>query len=177
MHYQRYRDHDYLGAWDFEDGDRTVTIDRVEQGLIDRQDGTAPERVPLMYLRELDRPMVLNATNGAFIAAMYGSPDTRDWEGKRVTLTRGMTTNKQGQPCFGIRVVPRRPPELEPEETEAERIARLEAELARARAGRVGGPAELPPRNPAARTVETITSADVAVIDAADKEIRHAAGR
>ena len=152
MHYQRFRDHNYLGAWDFEDGDRTVTIDRVEQGIIDRKDGSDPQRVAEMHLREFDRPLVLNATNGALIAAMYGSADTRDWEGKRITLTRGMTTNKQGQPCFGIRVKPMRPPE-EHTESEADRIARLERELAKARATVQTAPRELPPPNPAAETI------------------------
>lgn len=162
MHYQRYRDHKYLGAWDFEDGERTVTIERVEQGLIERDDGAPDERVPLMHLRELDRPMVLNSTNGQLIAMMYGSPDTRDWEGKRIILTRGMTTNKQGQPCFGIRVKPQRPPEVEaPEETEAQRVRRLEAELAKARAAVRAAPPELPTPTVGAETV-LLTAEEVA---------------
>lgn len=147
MHYQRYRDHKYLGAWDFEDGDRLVTIARVEQGMIDRDDGAPPERVPLMYLVELDRPMVLNATNGALITAMYGSPDTRTWVGKQVWLMRGTTTNRQGQPIFGIRVKPERPPEptaMSPDEE----LREIEALLARKRAA-LAKSAELPAPPPA----------------------------
>lgn len=161
MHYQRFRDHTYLGAWDFEDGERTVTIDRVVQGAIDRDDGAPPERVPLMHLREFDRPMVLNSTNGQLISMMYGTPDTREWEGKRIILMRGMTTNKQGQPCYGIRVKPHRPEPEEVSETDEQRLARLEAEIAKARAAVREAPRELPPTSPAERTVETITSEEV----------------
>jgi hypothetical protein len=148
MHYQAYRDHKYLGEWDFAEGDRLVTIDRVEQGLIERDEGP-PERAPFMYLREFERPMIVNSTNGALIAAMYGSPDTREWEGKRIWLTRGMTTNKQGQPCFAIRVKPMRPaPIEEKQETAAEQLARLEAELAKARAAVQSAPRELSEKPP-----------------------------
>lgn len=163
MHYERFRDHNYLGAWDFEDGDRIVTIDRVEQGIVEREKDD-PERVPLVYLEEYELPFILNSTNGFVISNLYGTTDTRKWEGKRIILTRGMTTNKQGHPCWGIRVALSLPPAVdEPAESEADRIARLEAELAKARAAaRPTSPAELPPRPPISNTVpaaEEVTDA------------------
>lgn len=169
MHYQRFRDHDYLGAWDFEDGDKTVTIEKVEQGFVDRHP-EAPERVALVHIRELDRPMILNSTNGALIAAMYGTPDTREWVGKRIILMRGMTTDKSGHPCFGIRVKPERPrDEAVVAESEAERIARLEGELAKARAAIRGEPAlPAPPAAPATVPKENFFGGAANVNRAAD---------
>lgn len=142
MHYETFRDHKYLGAWQFMEGDRTLTIDRVVQGMIEREDGQPPERVPLVYFRELDLPLVLNATNGKMIYMMYGTPDVRQWSGKRVTLTAALTTDTSGNTVMGIRVHPRRPEEVVVEETPDAKAARLEAELAALRRNAQGAVAE-----------------------------------
>lgn len=172
MHYERFRDHDYLGAWDFEDGERVVTIDRVEQGLIDRQrPGEKAERVPLMYLRELDRPMVLNSTNGMMIRMLYGTSDTRAWAGKPIALTTGLTTDKQGHPCLGIRVSPKRPELPSTPATEAERIASLEAELAAAKARTAAAPPPPPAELPAPSGTAVPVTVDVTLSEVSNARV------
>lgn len=161
MHYEQFRDHKYLGAWNFMDGDRTLTIARVVQGLVERDDGE-PERVPLMYFEELELPLVLNSTNGKMIYMMYGTPDVRQWTGKRITLTTALTTNKSGNAVMGIRVHPQRPAEVE--ESIDQKQARLEAELAKLRKNAQGATAEaaaLPtaPTQPASAPASEVTHA------------------
>lgn len=155
MDYRKMRDRNYLSAIDFDEGEQLVTIDRVEQGVVERQ-GEDDERVPLLYVLEYERPLILNYTNGEMLAVLYGSRDTRTWEGKRIYLTVGMTTDKQGKPCLGVRVSPRRPPELERvEETPAERLARMREELAKAEA------AAAAPRELAAPNVANTVPAEI----------------
>lgn len=147
MDYRRMRRRKFLSSKDFEDAPRVVTIDHVEQGLIERK-GQDPEEAPFVFLREFHEPFILNDTNGETIKTIYGTRDTRKWEGKRIELTVVQTTNpNDGKPCLGICVVPRRPPEEPSPETSAEAERRLMAELAKVRATAQSAPKELPERN------------------------------
>ena len=71
----------YAAADDLDGQDRTVTIRFVQMEKVGRDQQT----VPVMYLTELDKPMILNKTNGRSIGKLWGH-DSRQWEGKQVTL-------------------------------------------------------------------------------------------
>lgn len=104
-HYREFYDTDWVGVWDLPGGrDRVVTIVEVTQGRVGGQGGRKKDRSAVMQLRELDRPMVLNKTNGSTIAGMYGA-HVEQWPGKRIQLF-GSTTDfgsKKNIPCIRIR--------------------------------------------------------------------------
>ena len=82
--YRAMYDSDYLGHWDLNGKDVTVTISKVEAGTLTGQGGRKA-RKPLVYFEGKEKAMALNKTNGKAIAAMYGS-DTASWIGKRITI-------------------------------------------------------------------------------------------
>ena len=81
---------DYLGAWDFTDGDKTFTIKKVQRGELVGQGGRKTKK-PVIYFDGIDKGFALNATNGKTIAALYGVM-VEDWRGKKITLYRSRTT-------------------------------------------------------------------------------------
>lgn len=66
--------------------------------------GADPELKWTLHFDELDKPMVLNATCGALIQAITGSPESDDWIGKRIVLFSDPTIMFQGRVVGGIRV-------------------------------------------------------------------------
>lgn len=88
--YRSLYDRDWLGAWDLQGRDVTVTIVRVVGAELTGQGGRK-SRKPGVYFDGKDRGLALNKTNGRLIAGMYG-PDTREWIGKRITLYPTTTT-------------------------------------------------------------------------------------
>lgn len=72
------------------EGDLTVTITRVDTGQLKNEAGVIDER-PFLWLEGHLKPLGLNATNGATVAALYGEDDS-NWPGKRITLYRTKTT-------------------------------------------------------------------------------------
>lgn len=81
---------DYLGAWDFTDGDKTFTIKKCQRGELTGSGGRKSKK-PVVYFKETDKGLALNATNGKTIAALYGVM-VEDWAGKKVTLYKSRTT-------------------------------------------------------------------------------------
>ena len=53
---------------------------------------------------ELEKPRVLNSTNGQLIAAITGKTDTDDWPGYKVVLYNDPTVSFAGKITGGIRV-------------------------------------------------------------------------
>jgi len=107
-HYREFYSADWVGVWDLPDGnDRVVTIKRVKQGEVGGQEGRAKQRSAVMQLEELDRPMVVNKTNGSTIAGMY-SPHVERWAGRRITLFASTTDfgKRKNIPCIRIRPTP-----------------------------------------------------------------------
>lgn len=64
----------------------------------------APEMKWTLQFNELDKPLVLNITNGKLIAAIVGSDEACDWVGKKVILYNDKTIMFAGQLTGGIRV-------------------------------------------------------------------------
>lgn len=106
--YRSLYDKDYIGAWDLQDKDVTVTISKVIGGQLTGQGGRKA-RKPIIYMHKTDKGFALNATNGKTIAALYG-PLIENWAGKRITLYKSVTRNPDGTGDVDcIRVRPRVP--------------------------------------------------------------------
>ena len=85
------------------------------------KDGADPEQKWCLTFRELDKPLVLNATNVQLCEAICGSDDTDHWVGKRIVLYTDPNVSYQGKLIGGIRVraprpgsVPAPPPVADP---------------------------------------------------------------
>lgn len=103
-HWKACFDNAHIGAWDLE-RDRTLTIERVEQGMVrDMGGGDKQKRVPMLFFKGAQKPLILNKTNGKTIAKLYG-PRVADWIGKRVTLFASKTT-KGGEEVDCVRIKP-----------------------------------------------------------------------
>lgn len=80
-----------------------VTIKSYEQMNV-AMESQAPEDKWTLSFRELDKPLVLNMTNGMLIAAITGSEDFDKWLGKQVVLYNDKTVSFAGKITGGIRV-------------------------------------------------------------------------
>ena len=92
--YRTLYEKEYLGAWNLDDGDKTLTITRVIGGTLTRPGGKQSKK-PVCYFRETPKGLAVNPTNGKTIAGMYGNA-IENWVGKRITLFRSMTRNPEG---------------------------------------------------------------------------------
>jgi hypothetical protein len=68
------------------------------------KEGADPEQKWCLTFRELDKPLVLNATNVQLCEQVCGSDDTDDWVGKRIVLYTDPNVSYQGKLIGGIRV-------------------------------------------------------------------------
>jgi hypothetical protein len=106
-HYKSfYEDNGLLYACHFVGKDVTLTIVKVEAGVITGNKGKK-DRKPMVSFKETDKKLGLNKTNGRTIATLYGS-DTDGWLGKRVTLY-ATTTEFGSETVECVRVRPRAP--------------------------------------------------------------------
>ncbi len=80
-----------------------VTIDRYEEVNV-AQEGQSPELKWVLFFKELEKPMVLNSTNGQLIERITGSGDFDDWIGKVVVLYNDPNVSFAGRVTGGIRV-------------------------------------------------------------------------
>jgi hypothetical protein len=105
-------DRKFLAAFDLEGKDRTVTIQSVKAEALTSAGGRADKR-PVIKFVESELGFVLNKTNGAAIATLYGN-DTREWAGKRITLfaTQASMGGKQVD-CIRVRPIVPPPPKTE----------------------------------------------------------------
>lgn len=84
---------EYIGAWDLEGKEFTVTIAKVAfEDLVLK--GGAKERKPVVTFQNAKKRLVLNKTNAETISFMHGTDPTK-WVGKKVTLYP--TTTKFGR--------------------------------------------------------------------------------
>ena len=85
MHYRKLFNSDYIGAYDLEDGDKTVTIESVtKEDVFVPQSGTSDEKMIIRF-SDARKAMVCNRTNADSIASLHG-PDVDQWVGKPITL-------------------------------------------------------------------------------------------
>ena len=103
--YRTMFDRKYIFAYDLAGRDVTVTIKEVVEGKLVGEGGKE-SRKPIMYIEGKERGLGLCKTNCKTIAELYGTTDTREWRGKRVTLypTKTMFGGKEVD-CIRIRNV------------------------------------------------------------------------
>jgi|SRR6185436_6716156 len=86
------------------------------------KEGAEPEMKWCLTFQEIDKPLVLNATNVQLCEQICGSDDTDHWIGKRIVLYTDPNVSFQGKLIGGIRVrapkpstaPPPPPPAVEP---------------------------------------------------------------
>ena len=83
-HYLSMFDRNYLGHFDLQGKEVTVTINKVLAGDLTAQGGRKSKK-PIIYFEGKEKGMILNKTNSKTIAAMYGAY-VEEWVGKRITL-------------------------------------------------------------------------------------------
>jgi hypothetical protein len=101
----------YLKKEDVGDG-VIVTIKGYEEVNVGMQ-GAAPDYKWALFFNELEKPMVLNSTNGQLLQNITGSGEFDDWIGKQVVLYDDPSIAYAGKITGGIRVKahkPARPP-------------------------------------------------------------------
>jgi hypothetical protein len=77
-------------------------------------EGTEPDLRWALTFNELDKPLVLNSTNGNIIAAFLGSEDFDGWIGKKIVLYADPNISFGGKPVGGIRARAPRVPAAKP---------------------------------------------------------------
>ena len=81
----------------------TVTIKSYEESNV-AMESQKPELKWILYFNELEKPLVLNSTNGQRIQIVTGSGEFKDWIGKKIILYNDKTVSFAGQITGGIRV-------------------------------------------------------------------------
>lgn len=120
-------DNKWVKAWDLGGQERTVTIEKVEAGVLEDKKNDKKDKAPIVWFKGAKKPLALNRTNSKTIAAMFGNR-TEDWIGKAITIYP--TTTSFGRDTVDcIRVKPSIPtrkasdmPNPEPPATGAEAI-------------------------------------------------------
>ena len=80
-----------------------VTISGYKQQNVAKE-GEAKDMKYCLFFKELEKPLVLNSTNGQLIAKITGSEDLDEWEGKKVVLYNDPNVGFGGKITGGIRV-------------------------------------------------------------------------
>ncbi len=102
--YRSLYDKDFIGAWDLQGGDLTVTIKKVKGGELTAVGGRKSKK-PIVFMAHTEKGFALNATNGKTIASLYGN-FTEKWVGKQITLYKSMTRSPDGSgdvECIRVR--------------------------------------------------------------------------
>lgn len=77
--------------------------------------GASEELKWALHFDELEKPLILNQTNGTMIASILGSQESDDWIGKKIVLYSDPTIMYAGKIIGGIRVrAPRNQPAAKP---------------------------------------------------------------
>jgi hypothetical protein len=79
-----------------------VTVQGVKQVNMAKE-GDAPEHKWAIKFVEMDKPMVLNATNIHVAAKVFGSDNTDEWKGKEIVLYTDPSVSFGGQVVGGLR--------------------------------------------------------------------------
>ena len=93
----------YLKQTDFDENGYIVTVDRIEQKNVARED-EAPEQKWIVFFKEYEKAMVLNTTNINGLAKACGSDDTDEWGGKEVIVYVDPTVGYGGKITGGLRI-------------------------------------------------------------------------
>lgn len=90
-----------------------VTIKDIELANVAKEGERRDER-PVVTFREMEKPMVFNATNLKRAAKALGSEETDDWLGKKLVLYTDEDVEYAGEIVGGLRVRAQKKPQTEP---------------------------------------------------------------
>ena len=82
------------------DGDTLATISGAKEELV----GADKERCLVVFFEELDKGLVFNATNINTCTALFGTDETDEWIGKRVTIYVDPNVMFGGKKVGGLRI-------------------------------------------------------------------------
>lgn len=102
MHVSELKQSRYLTKEDVGDG-QLVVIDKVTQEDV-AMEGEKPDVKWCLWFKHVEKPMVLNSTNGQLIAKITGSEDSDGWIGKQIELYNDPSIMFAGKVVGGIRV-------------------------------------------------------------------------
>jgi hypothetical protein len=66
-------------------------------------DGAPIEEKACLHFEEVEKPLVLNSTNGQIIANITGSQETENWNGKKIVLYHDPNISFAGKIVGGVR--------------------------------------------------------------------------
>lgn len=101
MHINELRESKFLKKEDCGNG-VLLTIRKIFQENIAKE-GAPPEMKWCVEFDEIEKPMVLNSTNGQLIAQITGSEDTDNWTGRKIVLYLDPSVSFGGKIVGGIR--------------------------------------------------------------------------
>src|SRR4030043_481806 len=113
MHISQLRESKYLKKEEV-GGGTIATIRCVQEDNV-AMEGALPEMKWIMWFEELEKPMVLNSTNGQLIAQITGSEESDNWTGYQVELYHDPSIAFGGKLVGGIRV---RHPNTRPQQSQ-----------------------------------------------------------
>lgn len=94
----------FLKHQELEGQDWVVTIDRVERQELKNRDNNEIEKKFILFFKELEKGMILNATNMGILNGLFKSDESDDWVGKRVTLYTKDDIEMGGKIMSGLRI-------------------------------------------------------------------------
>ncbi len=112
-------DSEYLGAWNLAGKDYNVTIDKITGAEITGEGGKKNKK-PLMYFRNVKKPLIVNKTIMKTLFAMFGTHSAKAMIGKRITLYATTCRGAAGGTVDCVRVRPTPPKDgkdVAPDET------------------------------------------------------------
>ena len=93
--YRSLYEKEYVGSWNLDKGDWTLTIKAVKGGELHNPGTKKKTKKPVCMFEETPLMLACNATNGKTIATMYGRY-IEQWRGKKITLYKAVTRNPDG---------------------------------------------------------------------------------
>jgi len=85
MHYRKLLPSNYIGSWDLDGKEQTLTIDRIERRDVFVPESGKEEPKVIISFKEARKHWVANRTNLDRIASIHG-PETDNWVGKKITI-------------------------------------------------------------------------------------------
>ena len=103
-----FTDSKYLKHEELDGDDWDFTIDRVERHTMKNNEGQEEQKF-VVFFREMEKGMILNATNMKTITKLMNSNESDDWTGKRITVFTKDDIEMGGELKSGLRVRPKAP--------------------------------------------------------------------
>lgn len=87
-HWKSYFDHEYIGGHNLgKDVEAVVMIhDALEEVVVNHKTNEKKTKLILHFDEKGDKKMILNVTNSKMIERLYGTPNPKEWIGKKIQL-------------------------------------------------------------------------------------------